>query len=144
MKDVGGEKFYSPASDDGTVEIAGGGFFGQVLDTDGRERTELDLFVDIVTLHNNPNVILQLKISLMKVLSLMRGIKLYDCLDRLPYPDKIKKKIREEFDEVLRLLEFEVKGHDIFRRWYVDGRIFYHKVIDSKNPRKGIAELTIH
>ena len=62
-------------------------------------------------------------------------------LDRLPYPEKIKRKIRSEFHEVLRLLHFEQKGHDIFRRWYVDGRLFYHKIIDTKNPKRGITEL---
>ena len=50
-------------------------------------------------------------------------------LDRFPYSDKIKRKVRKEFDEVLRLLDFEAKGHDIFRRWYVDGRVYYHKII---------------
>ena len=50
-----------------------------------------------------------------------------------------KKRIREEFDRVLQLLQFQEKGHDIFRRWYVDGRIYYHKVIEKKNPRKGIS-----
>ena len=59
----------------------------------------------------------------------------------LPYPAKIKKRFRDEFEEVLRLLKFEQKGHDIFRRWYVDGRIYYHKIIDDKQPRKGITEL---
>ena len=54
---------------------------------------------------------------------------------------QLKRKIRKEFDEVLSLLDFDVKGHDIFRRWYVDGRLFYHKVIDNKNPRTGITEL---
>ena len=62
-------------------------------------------------------------------------------LDRLPYPSSIKKRIREEFDGVLRLLDFDTKGHDIFRRWYVDGRLYYHKVIDKKNPRMGVMEL---
>ena len=62
-------------------------------------------------------------------------------LENLPYPDKIKRKIRNEFDEILRLLEFDAKGHDIFRRWYIDGRVFYHKIIDKKQPRKGITEL---
>ena len=62
-------------------------------------------------------------------------------LDRLPYPEKIKRLIRKEFDSVLSLLEFEQKGHDIFRRWYVDGRIFFHKVIDPKNPKKGVTSL---
>ena len=62
-------------------------------------------------------------------------------LDNLRYTKKIKDRIREEFDSVLELLDFDTKGHDIFRRWYVDGRIFYHKVIDQKNPRKGVQEL---
>jgi hypothetical protein len=50
-------------------------------------------------------------------------------------------KVRDEFDEVLRLLNFDEKGHDIFRRWYVDGRIYFHKVIDPKSPRKGLTEI---
>ena len=62
-------------------------------------------------------------------------------LDRLEYSSKVKKRINEEFDRVLQLLDFNIKGHDIFRRWYVDGRIYYHKVIDKKEPRKGIKEL---
>ena len=62
-------------------------------------------------------------------------------LDNLGYSDKIKRRIRQEFSEVLELLDFETKGHDIFRRWYVDGRIYYHKVIDRNNPRQGIVEL---
>jgi len=62
-------------------------------------------------------------------------------LDRLILPKRIKDRIREEFDKVLELLNFDQKGHDIFRRWYVDGRMYYHKVIDQKNPRKGITEL---
>ena len=62
-------------------------------------------------------------------------------LDRLPYPEKIRRAIRKEFNEVLTLLEFEEKGSDIFRRWYVDGRLFYHKVIDNKSPKKGIVAL---
>ena len=50
-------------------------------------------------------------------------------------------KIRIEFDEVLRLLNFEEKGFDIFKRWYIDGRIYFHKVIDPQSPRKGISEV---
>jgi len=62
-------------------------------------------------------------------------------LDRLILSKKIKDRIHEEFDVVLQLLDFDTKGHDIFRRWYVDGRLFYHKVIDQKNPKKGVQEL---
>ena len=57
------------------------------------------------------------------------------------YQQKVKNRIREEFDSVLRLLDFNSKGHDIFRRWYVDGRIYFHKVINKNAPEKGIQEL---
>ena len=142
MKDVGGEKFTLPASDDGTVEIAGGGFFGQVLDTDGRERTEQDLvrrYRDIAQQPECDSAIEDIVNEGIVSNEMDQAVSI--VLDRLPYPTKIKKKITEEFDEVLRLLDFDVKGHDIFRRWYVDGRMFYHKVIDKKSPRKGIQEL---
>ena len=142
MKDVGGEKFTLPASDDGTVEIAGGGFFGQVLDTDGRERTEQDLvrrYRDIAQQPECDSAIEDIVNEGIVSNEMDQAVSI--VLDRLPYPSKIKKKITEEFDEVLRLLDFDVKGHDIFRRWYVDGRMFYHKVIDKKSPRKGIQEL---
>ena len=62
-------------------------------------------------------------------------------LDKLGVSDKIKEKIRDEFDEIMRLLNFEEKGHDIFKRFYVDGRIYFHKVIDPTSPRKGLTEL---
>ena len=142
MKDVGGEKFTLPAPDDGTVEIAGGGFFGQVLDTDGRERTEQDLvrrYRDIAQQPECDSAIEDIVNEGIVANEMSQAISI--VLDRLPYPSKIKKKIAEEFDEVLRLLDFDIKGHDIFRRWYVDGRMFYHKVIDKKSPRKGIQEL---
>ena len=142
MKDVGGEKFTLPAPDDGTVEIAGGGFFGQVLDTDGRERTEQDLvrrYRDIAQQPECDSAIEDIVNEGIVANEMSQAISI--VLDRLPYPTKIKKKITEEFDEVLRLLDFDVKGHDIFRRWYVDGRMFFHKVIDKKSPRKGIQEL---
>jgi len=70
-----------------------------------------------------------------------RGQSVSISLDRLDLSPNIKSKIRDEFDEVLRLLDFNAKGHDIFRRWYVDGRIYYHKIIDTKSPRKGIQDL---
>ena len=62
-------------------------------------------------------------------------------LDQLNTNDSIKEKIHKEFDNVLRLLQFNEKGHDIFRRWYVDGRIYYHKIINTKNIKDGIVEV---
>jgi hypothetical protein len=62
-------------------------------------------------------------------------------IDNLPYGKDIRVKIEDEFKEILRLMSFNTKGHDIFRRWYVDGRIFYQKIIDRESPKKGITEL---
>ena len=142
-KDSGGERTFStPTPDDGTIDVAGGGFFGQILDTDGRERTDLDLirrYRDIAQQAECDTAIEDIVNE--GIVSNQNDQAVEISLDRLPYPDKIKRKIRAEFDEVLRLLNFEQKGHDVFRRWYVDGRIFYHKIIDTKNPRRGITEL---
>ena len=142
-KDKGGERTFStPTPDDGTIDVAGGGFFGQILDTDGRERTDLDLirrYRDIAQQAECDTAIEDIVNE--GIISNENDQAVQITLDRLRYPDKIKRKIRSEFSEILRLLHFEAKGHDVFRRWYVDGRIFYHKIIDSKNPRKGITEL---
>jgi len=62
-------------------------------------------------------------------------------LDEVPFGKEVRRKIEDEFKEVLRLMNFNTKGHDIFRRWYVDGRVYYHKVIDRESPRTGITEL---
>jgi len=137
-----GPTFTTPTPDDGTHEIAGGGFFSQVLDTDGRERTELDLIRRYRDIAFQPECDAAIEDIVNEgIVANQRDVAVMISLDRLEYSEKVKKKIREEFNEVLRLLEFETKGHDVFRRWYIDGRIFYHKVIDNKNPRKGIAEL---
>jgi len=136
------EKFTAPDNDDGTVEIAGGGFFGQVLDTDGRERNEVDLIRRYREISQQPECDSAIEDIVNEgIVSNERDQAVAIVLDRLEYTESIKRKIRAEFDDVLSLLDFDVKGHDIFRRWYIDGRIFYHKVIDKKNPKKGIVEV---
>ena len=142
-KDQGaGTSFSTPTPDDGTQDVAGGGFFGQILDVDGREKTELDLirrYRDISTQAECDAAIEDIVNEGIVANQKDQAVAL--DLDRFPYSDKIKRKVRKEFDEVLRLLDFEAKGHDIFRRWYVDGRVYYHKIIDEKDTRKGITEL---
>ena len=134
--------FTAPTPDDGTIDMAGGGFFGHYLEQDGRERTDLDLirrYRDIATQPECDTAIEDIVNE--GIISNEDDVAVQVTLDRLPFSNTIKRKIREEFMEVLRLLHFESKGHDIFRRWYVDGRIFYHKIIDTKNPKQGIIEL---
>ena len=143
-KNDGGSEvsFATPTPDDGTIDVAGGGFFGQILDTDGRDKSDYDLirrYRDIAQQAECDAAIEDIVNE--GIVSNEDDQAVEVVLERLPFPNKIKRKIREEFSEVLRLLNFEQKGHDIFRRWYVDGRVYYHKVIDTKNPRKGITDL---
>ena len=142
-KDTGGEQvFTTPTPDDGAIDIAGGGFFGQILDTDGREKTELDLIRRYRDIAQQPECDSAVEDIINEAISYDEvSLPVTLRTDRMPYPEKIKRAIRKEFEEVLSLLDFEEKGQDIMRRWYVDGRIFYHKVIDSKNPRRGIVDL---
>jgi hypothetical protein len=144
QKDMGPREktFTDPTPDDGAIEVAGGGFFSSVLDTDGRERNELDLirrYRDI-SMQSECDAAIE-DIVNEGIISNLNDIPVNIDLTNLPYSDKIKKRIRTEFMEVLRLLNFNEKGHDIFRRWYIDGRMFYHKVIDNKDPQKGLTQL---
>ena len=143
IKDSGSkEKFTEPSSEDGTLEAVGGGFYGQLLDIDGRERTEHDLVRRYRDIAQQPECDSAIEDIINEgIVSNEKDQAVAIELDRLAYPKRIKERIREEFDTVLELMSFDTKGHDIFRRWYVDGRIYYHKVIDQKNPRKGVLEL---
>ena len=140
--DKGSEKFTPPSMDDGSIEVAGGGFFSQVLDTDGRERTEADLIRRYRDISQQSEVDSAIEDIINEgIVANERAQAVSIVLDQLPYTMKIKKRIQEEFDSVLQLLDFDTKGHDIFRRWYIDGRLFYHMVIDKKNPKRGVMEL---
>jgi hypothetical protein len=143
-KDGGSEQgFTAPSTDDGTLDVvSGGGHYASILDMDGRDRNELDLirrYRDIAQQAECDSAIEDIVNE--AIVSDERDQSVSVSLDRLDVSPKIKQKIREEFNEVLRLLDFNAKGHDIFRRWYVDGRLYYHKLIDPKNPRKGLKEV---
>ena len=139
----GGDGFTAPTSDDGTLDVvSGGGHYASVLDMDGRDRNELDLIRRYRDIAQQPECDSAVEdIVNEAIVSDERDQSVSISLDRLDLSPNIKNKIREEFDEVLRLMDFNQKGHDIFRRWYVDGRVYYHKIIDPKHPRKGLKEL---
>jgi len=142
-KDGGSDGFTTPASDDGTVDIvSGGGHYAQVLDLDGQDSSELALIKRYRDIAQQPECDSAIEdITNEAIVSDERDMSVSISLDRLPVSPKIKTKIREEFHTILHLLDFNAKGHDIFRRWYVDGRLYYHKIIDPKNPRRGIKEV---
>tara|TARA_Y100000310_G_scaffold251123_1_gene257540 strand:- start:135 stop:1805 length:1671 start_codon:yes stop_codon:yes gene_type:complete len=146
QKDMGPREktFTDPTPDDGAIEIAGGGFFSSVLDTDGRERSDLDFirkYRDIAMQAECDAAIEDIVNE--GIISNLNDVAVQIDLINIPYSEKIKRRIRNEFDEVLRLLNFNEKGHDIFRRWYIDGRIYYHKVIDTKDPQRGVTQLRL-
>ena len=142
-QDGGSDSFTSPVSDDGTLDIvSGGGHYASVLDMDGRDRNEVDLIRRYRDIAQQPECDSAIEdITNEAIVSDERDQSVSILLDRLDVSPKIKTKIREEFHEILHLLDFNLKGHDIFRRWYVDGRLYYHKIIDPKHPRKGIKEV---
>ena len=136
------QSFTQPQADDGTQTIAAGGYFGQYLDMEGQAKTEQDLIRRYreIALHPECDMAIEDIVNEAVVANELKdAIRLK--LDNVPFGNEIKRKIEEEFQEVLRLMNFNTKGHDIFRRWYVDGRMYYHKVIDRESPRKGITEL---
>ena len=134
--------FVPKENEDGAVVVAEGGAYGTYVDLEGSIKTEAELVTkyrdmaqhsevdmaidDIVndTIVNNPDE---------------KTVQLN--LDDIEYTDKIKKMIQAEFDNILELLYFNSLSYDVFRRWYVDGRLYYHIIIDEKNPNQGIQEL---
>ena len=136
------QSFTQPQAEDGTQTIAAGGYFGQYLDMEGQAKTEQDLIRRYreIALHPECDMAIEDIVNEAIVANELKdAVKLR--LDTLPFGNEIKRKIEDEFQEVLRLLQFNTRGHDIFRRWYVDGRVYYHKVIDRESPVKGITEL---
>ena len=136
------ESFSLPSSDDGAEDIATGGFFSSVYDIEGKDKTQYDLIKRYRHIAQQPECDSAIEDIVSEGIASNEGdAPISLMLDGLKQSTTVKKRIREEFDRVLQLLQFQEKGHDIFRRWYVDGRIYYHKVIEKKNPRKGITEL---
>ena len=136
------ETFTLPSSDDGAEDIAQGGFFSSVYDVEGKDKTQYDLIKRYRHIAQQPECDSAIEdIVSEAIASNESDVPVSLLLDGLNQSSTVKKRIRQEFDRVLQLLMFTEKGHDLFRRWYVDGRIYYHKVIDKKDPRKGITEL---
>ncbi len=138
------QDFTLPSVDDGSqTVIGGGGHIGHYLDIEGKIKDEADLIRRYREVAIQPECDQAIEDIVNEAIvsdEIEPPVRIN--LDRVKtFSLDLKKKIQKEFDEVLRLLEFEEKGHDIFRRWYVDGRMFYHKVIDPSVPKNGIKEL---
>jgi hypothetical protein len=131
-----------PNNEDGVDHYLSSGFFGSYVDIEGVYRTEFDLIKRYREMALHPECDSAIEdIVNEAIVSDTNDSPVQIDLDNLNASDGIKKKIRDEFKYILELLDFDKKSHEIYRNWYIDGRLYYHKVIDLKNPQEGIQEL---
>jgi len=136
------QQFSQPQAEDGTQVVAAGGFFGSYLDMEGTAKTEQDLIRRYREIALHPECDMAIEDIVNEAITSNENKQSVKVVtDQLNYSSKIKQTIETEFAEVLKMLQFNTRGHDLFRRWYVDGRIFFQKVIDAENPKNGITEL---
>ena len=131
-----------PPSADEPVAVAAGGYFGTYVDMDNSARDEFELIRRYRDMALHPEVDSAVdEIVNEFVVNDTNDSCVEINLDNLDVGKGVKNKIRDEFDYVKRLLNFEKRSHEIIRNWYVDGKLIYHKVIDLAQPKKGILEL---
>ena len=131
-----------PSNEDGVDHYLSSGFFGSYVDIEGVYRTEFDLIKRYREMALHPECDSAIEdIVNEAIVSDTNDSPVEIELSNLNASDGIKKKIRDEFKYILELLDFDRKSHEIYRNWYIDGRLYYHKVIDMKNPTEGIQEL---
>lgn len=135
----------APQTDDGAIVINTnnvGGYFGTYLNLDASFKDENDLISRYRAMAMQPEIEQAVdEIVNESIVHDEQGKSVSIILDELQQPDQIKELIRAEFNNVLRMLDFGNNGADVFRRWYVDGRIFYQVQVDQQNPRAGITNL---
>jgi hypothetical protein len=130
------------AIDDGAVTITGNAHYGTYVDLEGSIRNELELITRYREMANHPELEMAIDEIVNEAITRSEEGKILDIvMDNLKQPESIKKKIREEFNNVMRMLNFSNLADDLFKRWYIDGRIYYHIVVNEKNPKEGIKEL---
>ena len=134
--------FAPEIKDDGAVVVAAGGAYGTYIDLQGAARTEAELVTKYREMAMHPEVERAVDDILNEAIIVEEKEKIVQInLDDTKLSTNIKKKITEEFENILTLLDFNKSAFDIFRRWYVDGRMYYHVIIDITQPGDGIKEM---
>jgi hypothetical protein len=128
--------------DDGAVTITSNAYYGTYVDLEGSIRNELELITRYREMANHPELEMAIDEIVNEAITYSTDKKVVDVnTDNLKATESIKKKINDEFQTVLRLLNFSNLASDLFKRWYIDGRMYYHMVVNEKNPKEGIQEL---
>jgi hypothetical protein len=136
------DSFAAETHDDGAVVVQEGGSYGTYLDLEGTVKSEAEL----VTRYREMSLQPEVDAAIDDIVNEMIAYDSDDALvrlnlDKLKLSDPIKNRIRKEFDTILQLYDFNNSAYDICRRWYIDGRMYYHAMIDEKRPEDGIQEL---
>ena len=136
------EQLVADSEDDGAIQVQSSGFFGTYLDLDNRTKSDNEYITLVRGLGEEP----EFDYAVSEIINEMIVIDEDEDpvkidLDATDLSDSIKDKIHTEFDNVLELLNFTSRGYNIVRQWYVDGKLYYHVIIDDENPKKGILEL---
>jgi hypothetical protein len=131
-----------PSNQDGSEHYVSSGFYGSYVDIEGKYKNENDLIRRYRSMALYPECDSAIEDVVNEaIVSDTNDSPISIELSNLKASDGIKKKVRDEFKYILELLDFDKKAHEIFRNWYIDGRLYYNKVIDQKNPQNGIQEL---
>lgn len=134
--------FSLPSDEDGALTVSGGESFGVTLDLDGVVRSEADLvsrYRGMMRQAEVDNAVEEIVNDAMVIEDNKKAIEI--VLDDIKQPVAVQKAIQEEFNNVLTLLDINRYGYDIFRKWYVDGRLYYEIIINKEHPDEGIKEL---
>lgn len=138
-----GEKSFVPPTDDGSLEaIKAGGYYGTYFDIEGTATNESQLikrYRDISIMGDVDAAIEDVVNDSISNLDDEKPVLL--DVDKLSVSAGVKKTIAEEFDNIMTILDFNTKAQDYFRRWYIDGRIYFHKVIDTQKPKEGLKDI---
>ena len=134
--------FALPENEDGSMMIAGGGAYGSYLNMEGAYKNEVDLIFKYREMSSLSDCEIAIENIVNEAIVAGKGERPVNILlDNTGLTESIKTKIRNEFDVILDLLNFNNFGHEIFRRWYVEGKLYYHIMIDENDPSRGIVEL---
>ena len=130
------------ALDDGAVTITQNAHYGTYVDLEGSVRNELELITRYREMSNHPECDMAIDEIVNEAITHADDGTVVDInMDNLKQPESIKKKILEEFKNIQKMLNFSNLADDLFKRWYIDGRIYYQVVVNDKNPKDGIQEL---
>ena len=136
------KSFVPPSDEEQSVSVVGGGVYGTYVDLEGQIRTDADLIKKYREMALQSECDSAIDDIVNEAIVYEEGTYPVNIvLDNLKQPESIKKKVRDEFEHIMKLLDFNNQGYDIFRRWYIDGKLYYHMLIDEKQPRQGLKEV---